>query len=65
MTAVEHLVTGDMQDLARKHLWMHFTPMGGYDAAHEVPDHRHAARAATSSTSTAAASSTGCPRCTA
>jgi adenosylmethionine-8-amino-7-oxononanoate aminotransferase len=37
MTAVEHLVTGDMQDLARKHLWMHFTPMGGYDAAHEVP----------------------------
>jgi adenosylmethionine-8-amino-7-oxononanoate aminotransferase len=37
MTAVEHLATGDMQDLARKHLWMHFTPMGGYDAAHEVP----------------------------
>jgi adenosylmethionine-8-amino-7-oxononanoate aminotransferase len=37
MTAVEHLVTDDMQDLARKHLWMHFTPMGGYDAAHEVP----------------------------
>ena len=37
MTAVEHMVTDDMQDLARKHLWMHFTPMGGYDAAHEVP----------------------------
>jgi adenosylmethionine-8-amino-7-oxononanoate aminotransferase len=37
MTAVEHLATGDMQDLARKHLWMHFTPMGGYDPAHEVP----------------------------
>ena len=37
MTAVEHTVTDDMQDLARKHLWMHFTPMGGYDARHEVP----------------------------
>src|SRR5215203_4940078 len=31
MTAVEHLVTDDLQDLARKHLWMHFTAMGGYD----------------------------------
>jgi len=34
MTAVEHLATGDMQDLARKHLWMVFSPMAGYDAAH-------------------------------
>jgi adenosylmethionine-8-amino-7-oxononanoate aminotransferase len=27
---------GDMQELARRHLWMHFTRMGAF-AAHEVP----------------------------
>ncbi|HXA54092.1 MAG TPA: aspartate aminotransferase family protein [Solirubrobacteraceae bacterium] len=27
---------GDLQELARQHLWMHFTRMGGY-ADHEVP----------------------------
>ncbi len=26
-----------LQDQALKHLWMHFTRMGGYDAGHEVP----------------------------
>jgi adenosylmethionine-8-amino-7-oxononanoate aminotransferase len=28
---------GTLQELARQHLWMHFTRMGGYDAQHEVP----------------------------
>jgi adenosylmethionine-8-amino-7-oxononanoate aminotransferase len=28
---------GTLQELAREHLWMHFTRMGGYDAQHEVP----------------------------
>ena len=27
----------DLQELARKHLWMHFTRMGGYDAEHPIP----------------------------
>ncbi len=27
----------DLQDKARRHLWMHFTRMGGYDASHEIP----------------------------
>jgi adenosylmethionine-8-amino-7-oxononanoate aminotransferase len=27
----------ELQELALKHLWMHFTRMGGYDADHEVP----------------------------
>ena len=27
----------DMQEVARKHLWMHFSRMGGYDADHEIP----------------------------
>jgi adenosylmethionine-8-amino-7-oxononanoate aminotransferase len=26
-----------LQDKARKHLWMHFTRMGGYDGQHEIP----------------------------
>ncbi len=29
--------TGNLQELARRHLWMHFTRMGGYDSEHEVP----------------------------
>ncbi len=29
---------GDLQELARRHLWMHFTRMGAYaDPAHEIP----------------------------
>src|SRR6185312_12286582 len=29
---------GDLQELARRHLWMHFTRMGTYaDPAHEIP----------------------------
>ena len=27
----------DLQEKARRHLWMHFTRMGAYDPAHEVP----------------------------
>lgn len=27
----------DLQDEARKHLWMHFTRMGGYDDEHQIP----------------------------
>ena len=27
----------DLQDEARKHLWMHFSRMGGYDADHQIP----------------------------
>ncbi len=26
-----------LQELARRHLWMHFTRMGGYDEQHEIP----------------------------
>jgi adenosylmethionine-8-amino-7-oxononanoate aminotransferase len=29
--------TSDLQEKARKHLWMHFTRMGAYDDAHEIP----------------------------
>ena len=36
-----HPKTGDagssLQETARKHLWMHFSRMGGYDDAHEIP----------------------------
>ena len=43
--------SGDLQELARRHLWLHFSRMGAYDAA---PRSRSssAARAATSGTST-------------
>ena len=27
----------EMQELARRHLWMHFTRMGSFDSEHEVP----------------------------
>ncbi len=27
----------ELQQLARRHLWMHFSRMGGYDADHEIP----------------------------
>jgi len=37
MAAVEELTTPDLQELARRHLWMHFTNMGAYDEAHEIP----------------------------
>src|SRR3954465_3670842 len=37
MASLEELTTRDLQELARRHLWMHFTNMGAYDEAHEVP----------------------------
>jgi adenosylmethionine-8-amino-7-oxononanoate aminotransferase len=37
MAAVDELTTRDLQELARRHLWMHFTDMSAYDEAHEVP----------------------------
>ena len=37
MAAVEELATGELQELARKHLWMHFTRMGAFDEEHEIP----------------------------
>jgi 4-aminobutyrate aminotransferase-like enzyme len=27
----------ELQEKARRHLWMHFTRMGGYDSGHEIP----------------------------
>ena len=40
-TTVERPASADqamsLQEQARRHLWMHFTRMGGYDAAHEIP----------------------------
>jgi adenosylmethionine-8-amino-7-oxononanoate aminotransferase len=37
MAAVDEVGTQDLQALARRHLWMHFTRMGAYDEGHEVP----------------------------
>ncbi len=31
------MATTTLQELARRHLWMHFSRMGGYDAEHEIP----------------------------
>jgi len=36
-TATEPVATSDLQETARRHLWMHFTRMGSYDDAHEIP----------------------------
>ncbi len=34
----ERVATGDLQELAKRHLWMHFTRMGAFaDPGHEVP----------------------------
>ncbi len=35
-TASQSVDTG-LQQLARRHLWMHFSRMGGYDAEHPIP----------------------------
>ena len=53
-----------LQELAKRHLWMHFTRMGGSTRSRD-PDHRRAATGATSTTSTASATSTAWPRCSA
>ncbi|MDQ3572234.1 MAG: aspartate aminotransferase family protein [Actinomycetota bacterium] len=36
-TATVPRTGADLQELARRHLWMHFTRMGGYDAEHPIP----------------------------
>jgi adenosylmethionine-8-amino-7-oxononanoate aminotransferase len=36
-TATTTETGSDLQELARRHLWMHFTRMGGYDAEHKIP----------------------------
>jgi adenosylmethionine-8-amino-7-oxononanoate aminotransferase len=36
-TASEAPVGTDLQQLARQHLWMHFSRMGGYGPDHEIP----------------------------
>ncbi len=36
-TPTDHVSGTDLQELAKKHLWMHFTRMGSFDADHEVP----------------------------
>ena len=37
MAAVGDIATRDLQELARRHLWMHFTQMGLFGDGHEVP----------------------------
>jgi adenosylmethionine-8-amino-7-oxononanoate aminotransferase len=38
MATTEHAVAqGSLQELAKRHLWMHFTRLGAYDAEHDVP----------------------------
>ena len=56
-TTMSETAGTSLQELAKRHLWMHFSRMGAYDAA---PRSRSssAARAATSGTSTATATST-------
>ncbi len=36
-TASTETRSAQLQELARKHLWMHFTRMGGYDDEHPIP----------------------------
>jgi adenosylmethionine-8-amino-7-oxononanoate aminotransferase len=37
MASAPQVVDSELQQLARRHLWMHFSRMGGYDADHEIP----------------------------
>src|SRR5215467_9781705 len=37
MATASQPVDTSLQELARRHLWMHFSRMGGYDAGHEIP----------------------------
>ena len=55
----------ELQEKARRHLWMHFTRMGGYDEQPRDPASSCAARARTSTTSTASATWTASRRCSA
>ena len=35
--APEQAAQSRLQEVGRRHLWMHFTRMGGYDSEHEIP----------------------------
>ena len=35
--APAHREQSELQELGRRHLWMHFSRMGGYDSEHEIP----------------------------
>ena len=37
MATAPQAVDTELQQLARRHLWMHFSRMGGYGADHEIP----------------------------
>ena len=37
MASAPQVVDSELQQMARRHLWMHFSRMGGYDAEHEIP----------------------------
>ena len=37
MATAPQIVDSELQQLARKHLWMHFSRMGAYSADHEIP----------------------------
>ena len=37
MASAPQVVDSELQQLARKHLWMHFSRMGAYSADHEIP----------------------------
>ena len=60
MATAPQVVDTRLQELARRHLWMHFSRMGAYSADHEIPI-IVAATAATSMTSTATATWTASP----
>lgn len=36
-TTPSHIAVENLQEQARRHLWMHFSRMGGYDDQHEIP----------------------------
>src|ERR687888_1545847 len=36
-TEPSQIASADLQELAKRHLWMHFTRMGAFDAEHEIP----------------------------
>ena len=37
MATTEPATRTDLQELAQRHLWLHFSRMGGYDETHEIP----------------------------
>jgi adenosylmethionine-8-amino-7-oxononanoate aminotransferase len=37
MAMTEETATASLQELAKRHLWLHFSRMGAYDEAHDIP----------------------------